>query len=207
MKLQSFLSSPRFLDRAEQVIVTILFLLLIRRVWPETFTPDEMFSMLVIISEGIVVLFIVLRRPTDQISMRFTDWALAASGTFLSLLVAPSNGAFMPMVAVPIMLTGIVIHTGAKLSLNRSFGLVAANRGVRSSGMYLFVRHPMYAGYLIADVGYLMIAPSLRNFLIYTGVAGLLVARIYAEERLLKHDKKYVDFSKQVKFRLVPGLF
>ncbi len=207
MKLPAFLNSPRFLDRAEQVIVSILFLLLTQRLWPESLSFSELVPILVLISEGIVVLFIILRRPTDQISMRFSDWLLAAVGTFFALLAGPPGELFMPMLGIPILVMGICIHLGAKLSLNRSFGLVAANRGVRSSGLYLFVRHPMYSGYLATYVGFLLVAPSLYNFVIYVIVAALLVGRIYAEERLLKEDEKYLDFSKQVRFRLVPGIF
>ena len=45
-------------------------------------------------------------------------------------------------------LTGLLVEDG-KLSLGRSFGLMPANRGVVSTGMYRLVRHPIYLGYLV----------------------------------------------------------
>lgn len=57
-------------------------------------------------------------------------------------------------------------HVGAKLCLWRSFGLVAAHRGLKAGGLYAVVRHPMYAGYVISHVGYLLVAPSWWNLAI-----------------------------------------
>jgi protein-S-isoprenylcysteine O-methyltransferase Ste14 len=37
----------------------------------------------------------------------------------------------------------------ALAALGRSFGFVAADRGLRASGPYAMVRHPVYASYLL----------------------------------------------------------
>ena len=52
------------------------------------------------------------------------------------------------------------IIIAGKLTLGRSFGLMPANRGVVSSGIYRFVRHPIYAGYLITHVAFLAAHPT-----------------------------------------------
>jgi hypothetical protein len=36
-----------------------------------------------LLSERIVVVLLLVRRPTERISMNLQDWALAAGGTFL----------------------------------------------------------------------------------------------------------------------------
>ena len=88
-----------------------------------------------------------------------------------------------------------------------SFGLVAANRGVKTSGLYRLVRHPVYAGYVLSDCGYVFENPSLRNVaLLAVGTIGQLV-RITEEERLLAGDHTYRDYCGRVRYRLIPYVY
>jgi protein-S-isoprenylcysteine O-methyltransferase Ste14 len=198
--------TPRMLDRTEQAIATGLFIFLAWRIGPSAFS--EFASALLLISEGAVVVFLMLRRPTDQISTKPIDWALAAGGTFLPLAVMPDHPAstLAPFGGL-LMLCGAIIHIGAKLSLNRSLGLVAANRGIKQKGLYKIVRHPMYAGYILSHVGFLIARPAALNFALYLVVWILLILRIRAEERILFCDPSYQDLAKRVPHRLVPGIY
>lgn len=112
--------------------------------------------------------------------MNLQDWALAASGTFLFMLVDEGGTPMLGALGAVLMLLGLVIHCSAKLSLRRSFGLVAANRGIKVGGAYRIVRHPMYAGYILAHIGFLLTSPTLWNLAVYVSGWALLVARIYA---------------------------
>jgi protein-S-isoprenylcysteine O-methyltransferase Ste14 len=47
--------------------------------------------------------------------------------------------------------------------LGRSFGLLPAQRGLVVVGPYRFVRHPIYFGYLIGHIGFLLVNFSWRN--------------------------------------------
>jgi len=199
--------SSRVLDRVEQVVALLLYAFLIHRIWPQMADPTSMLSYLLLISEGAVVLFLLIRKPTEEISMRPRDWLIATAGTFLGLLVANGGTPISVPAAAVLLMIGMLIHIGAKISLNRSFGLVAANRGVKNKGLYRFVRHPMYAGYMIAHVGFLLAHPTLRNLLIYAAVWTLLVMRIMAEERVLRGDPAYAAFAERVRWRLMPGVY
>ncbi len=198
---------PVILDRIEQVIVALLFGWLTYRIWPEDLSGLGFFPILLLVSEGLVVLFILLRRPTEQISLRVRDWLIAAAGTFCALMVGPGGEPILAELGISLLVTGTFIHIAAKLSLRRSFGLVAANRGVHVSGMYALVRHPMYAGYMITHVGYLLLAPSLWNLAIYAAAWSLLIARIFAEERVLERDEAYRALRQRVRYRLIPGVY
>lgn len=199
--------TSRVLDRVEQVVALLLYAFLVHRIWPQMADPISMLSYLLLISEGAVVLFLLIRKPTDAISMRPQDWLLATAGTFLGLLVANGGTPISVSAGAMLLMIGMLIHIGAKISLNRSFGLVAANRGVKDEGLYRFVRHPMYAGYMIAHVGFLLAHPTLRNLLIYAAVWALLVMRIMAEERVLRQDAAYAAFAERVRWRLIPGVY
>lgn len=163
---------------------------------------------LVIVSEALVVVFIVFRRFTQDMSTKPMDWLAALIGTALPMMVRPGGHSMIPpTVAIALMLGGILFSIWGKLILRRSFGLAAANRGVVRGGAYAFVRHPIYAGYVLVYIGFLLSNPTVWNALVYLGVIALLVVRILAEERVLRRDPAYADFMREVRFRLAPGLF
>jgi protein-S-isoprenylcysteine O-methyltransferase Ste14 len=196
----------RVADRVEQVVVAVLWSWLVYRAWPQAFTAEYASSVLLLVSEGVVLVFLLLRRPTDRISLKPWDWLIAAGGSFVPLLVTTTGQTFAP-IGTLLMLAGLITHIGAKLSLNLSFGLVAANRGVKQRGFYRLVRHPMYAGYILGHIGFLLVRPTWWNAGLYTLQVALLMLRIKAEERVLLTDPSYRRFAEQVRYRLLPGVY
>ena len=114
---------------------------------------------------------------------------------------------------VPAQMAGLVQCAGlawqvfAKLSLGRSFGLLPAARGIVTRGAYRFVRHPIYAGYLLAHIGFLMDNLTVRNLAILSLLYALQGVRMLREERLLLSDPAYRAYCEQVRHRLVPHVF
>jgi protein-S-isoprenylcysteine O-methyltransferase Ste14 len=91
--------------------------------------------------------------------------------------------------------------------LGRSFGVVAANRGVRCDGPYRLMRHPMYGSYLLAEVGYLFGSFSAVNLAVVVVGFAAQVFRMRAEERVLRRDEAYRRYCERVPHRLIPGVF
>ncbi len=197
--------TPRRLDRIEQVTIVALWSLL---VWRVLQSPNHM-APLVLIAETSVALFVLFRRPTERISMRLGDWLLAATATYAPLLIVPS-AELWPVLEVPavaLILFGNVVQISGKLFLRRSFGIAPANRGIKRDGLYRFVRHPIYVGYLFTHIGILLIMPSLVNLVIYAIGWWAQILRIQAEEALLTQDPDYRDYQAQTRWRLIPGLY
>jgi protein-S-isoprenylcysteine O-methyltransferase Ste14 len=102
---------------------------------------------------------------------------------------------------------GLLAIIAAKLTLGRSFGLMPANRGIVSGGIYRVVRHPIYAGYLVTHAAFLVAHPTLWNAtLLVTSDTALLVRAVY-EERTLACDPAYAAYMQQVRWRVLPGCF
>jgi len=91
--------------------------------------------------------------------------------------------------------------------LGRSFGVVPAHRGLKLAGPYRFVRHPMYAGYLLSHLAFLTMNCTWWNVGVYAVLYGLQVPRLLAEERLLDTDLRYRAYRTKVRYRLIPGIF
>jgi protein-S-isoprenylcysteine O-methyltransferase Ste14 len=73
------------------------------------------------------------------------------------------------------------------------------------TGPYRCVRHPFYLGLLLFLAGLSLWLESYAGLLALLLPGGLLVARIRVEERTLEDTLPgYVDYTKRVRFRLVP---
>jgi len=156
----------------------------------------------------VVVVLLVFRRPTRSLSRRPWDWLAGVAGSFLVLLVRPTGGtAVADAAGFALQLFGTVFQLYGKVALGRSFGIVAANRGVVSSGPYRLVRHPIYLGYLVTHAGFLLSNPSVRNVAIYAAAYLFQFARIHAEERILAQDGEYREYLRSVRYRLIPGVY
>jgi protein-S-isoprenylcysteine O-methyltransferase Ste14 len=76
---------------------------------------------------------------------------------------------------------------------------------VISTGVYGFVRHPLYLGCLLMVLGAPLLLGSLYGFII--GFIGVLVVagRIIGEENMLVNELEgYEEYKQKVKYRLVP---
>ena len=197
------------LDLVEKFLVAAFMVVLAARLVPVVIATGALPPLFLLISEGVVVLFILLRRPTRDISRRGQDWLLGLAGTLLPLLaIAPQGAPLLPLrICEAVMIAGFALQLSAKLTLRRSFGVVAANRGVKASGPYRLVRHPMYAGYATTHIGFLLAGPTLWNLAIYASVLTIAVRRIVAEERVLREDAAYRALAEKVRYRLLPLVF
>jgi protein-S-isoprenylcysteine O-methyltransferase Ste14 len=76
---------------------------------------------------------------------------------------------------------------------------------VISTGVYGFVRHPLYLGCLLLCLGAPLLLGSLYGLIISLGAVLLLVGRILGEEEMLvKELDGYDEYAQKVKYRLIP---
>jgi protein-S-isoprenylcysteine O-methyltransferase Ste14 len=102
---------------------------------------------------------------------------------------------------------GVVLALLSLLTLGRSFGFAAADRGLVERGPYRVVRHPIYAAYLVLLVGYLFQSASLPNLAVAVLVTACNVGRIRAEERVLATNPAHAAYRSHVHWRLLPGVW
>lgn len=166
-------------------------------------------DVMLLITETIMVMMVLIRRPATDLSLRSRDWVIALSATCLSLLARPV--AHEPYgwegIGTVLAILGLSTQLFAKLTLGRRFGLVAANRGICRSGPYRFVRHPIYFGYVMLHLGFFLLNPSLWNLAVFALLYSIKIPRIFAEEHLLERDPLYREYQSAVRYRLIPGLF
>ena len=82
---------------------------------------------------------------------------------------------------------------------------VVEGQTVISTGPYAIVRHPMYVGAVIMAAGTPVALGSWWGLLVVLGAIPVLAWRIQDEESLLRSDLAgYIDYARQVRYRLVP---
>jgi protein-S-isoprenylcysteine O-methyltransferase Ste14 len=193
-------------DYAERIFLLLLFGWFVSRVTPSV--VNHPYNALIMASESVTAILVMVRR-SGPMSVSLYAWLIAIAGTCMPLCVypAPVDGWLPPEIPAVMMLCGLFLSIGAKAFLRRSFGIVAANRKVQRGGPYRIMRHPMYAGYVLTQMGFFLLNPSLWNAAVYVAAWFAMVLRIEEEEKFLSQDQAYVDYMADTRWRLFPGFY
>jgi protein-S-isoprenylcysteine O-methyltransferase Ste14 len=205
----SRLDAERLGDILSRAVIIVLFSFFAVRLGADFLQTGRLTNLLLLISEMLVVALTVLRRSAATIDRSMRARLLTTVSLLGPLLVKPVQ--MIPLLPASITVAGSVIGLAiviaGKMTLGRSFGLMPANRGIVSSGVYRIVRHPIYLGYLITHVAFIFANPTAWNVAILTvGDIGLLL-RAVCEEQTLARDAQYREYQQLVRWRVCPGLF
>lgn len=103
------------------------------------------------------------------------------------------------------LLYGVVIKENVYLSRRIE---VQHNQRVVDTGVYGLVRHPMYLATIILFLSIPLILGSLVSLLVFLCYPYLISKRIESEEALLLQELEgYEDYTRKVKYRLIPYIW
>ena len=200
----------RFLaDLVARLLVGALFALLSVNLLTDFIQTQRVTGLLLLISESLVVVFTLARRPAlivDRAVGAAIVTAMSIAGPVL-LRTAKVPGVLPDVATMAISAIGLMIVIASKITLGRSFGIVPANRGVVVGGPYCVVRHPIYAGYVVTHVAFVCAHPTGWNIALVLATDTALMIRALYEERVLAKDRKYQTYCERVAWHVVPGVF
>lgn len=156
------------------------------------------------------ILVLLIARPAARASsVRPLHWVFAFSGTFLPflLLIDTTPDPRLALLAAPIQLLAMVLMVAALSTLGRGFGIIAARRVVRTTGLYSVVRHPLYAAEAVFLLSIVIGNLSVYNVFVLVLQIGCQIRRMAEEEKLLSGDPAYPAYRQRVRFRMVPGVY
>jgi protein-S-isoprenylcysteine O-methyltransferase Ste14 len=125
---------------------------------------------------------------------------------------SPELSLALKMIALVIILAGHVLGTYALME-NRYFSgtvRLQTDRGqqVVSSGPYQWIRHPGYAGALLAYLATPLFLDSIWAYLPTSLLMALFMLRTALEDRFLQDELAgYRDYANRVRYRLIPGVW
>lgn len=147
-------------------------------------------------------------RPAKMINKTPTSLIVTSLHILTPFAFSSGEGlAVAPVISGILGVVSLAISAFALLDLGSSFGIVPANRGVVSDGMYRYVRHPAYLGYLLTGLAWAIHVHTPYNYLVFLCFIGLTCLRISLEEATLDRDSAYIKYKGHNKFRLLYGIY
>jgi protein-S-isoprenylcysteine O-methyltransferase Ste14 len=201
-------SFARIWSLATNILLGALFALFAYAAFKTWQQSGQIQALILAFQEALIVGLAITRHQSTVESRSAWDWLVALIGTGAPLLQRSEEALpFLEPIGLALQLVGAVLATIAVISLGRSFGIVAANRGVRTAGLYRFVRHPLYGSYMVGYLGFLLGNLSVRNILLIVLTVLCQYARTLAEERILLQDPQYRAYAQRVRYRFIPYIF
>ena len=198
-----------YADMCARVMIVSLFTLMAVRIGADFVETGRLTGLLLLASETLVVVFTVFRRNPSRVDRSLRARVLTTISMMGPPLIRPASVAALAPEAVTVIVTaaGLLVVIAGKMSLGRSFGLMPANRGIVSTGLYRRVRHPIYAGYLVTHIGFLAANPTIWNATMLVLADLALLMRAKCEEQTLARDPAYREYLGRVRWRVLPGAF
>jgi protein-S-isoprenylcysteine O-methyltransferase Ste14 len=198
-----------YADTCARVMIVSLFTLMAVRIGADFVETGRLTGLLLLAGETLVVVFTVIRRSPSIVDRSIRARVLTTISMMGPPLIRPASvEALAPeLVTVIISAAGLTFAIAGKVSLGRSFGLMPANRGIVSTGLYRLVRHPIYMGYLITHVAFLAANPTMWNTAMLVVADLALLMRAKCEEQTLARDPAYRAYLGRVRWRVLPGAF
>ena len=196
-------------DRVARILIIALFSFMAVRIGADFLATGRLTGPLLLASEALVVVLTVFRRAPAVVDRSVRARVLTLLSMLGPPLVRPASVATLApeVITVGVSAIGLLVVIAGKMSLGRSFGLIPANRGIVSTGLYRVVRHPIYLGYLITHVAFVAANPTVWNISLLLTADIALLARAVCEERTLARDEAYRSYQTRVRWRVVPGFF
>lgn len=164
-------------------------------------------NLFVLFRRFLFAVFFISRKTPKETNLSPRDWLVAFCGSYMQNFLVPAPAGSDSIVIYAFQALGFVICIAGVMSLNESWGIVAANRGIKSSGIYRFVRHPIYAGYFIEAGAFLAQHLTIQNIIVMLIWTMFQLRRIVLEEQYLSQDEAYRTYRQKVRWRLIPFVY
>lgn len=200
--------SGKRIDYLRLATIVLFVVLLSRTIFSLTHKLHYLLVLQGVYELGVIFLCLIQLRAR-KLDMSPTAFIFVGVHLILPMLYS-TEGAISPLGIYPLLfvIAGFAFSIFSLLDLSAYFGVLPAFRGVRSTGMYRYLRHPAYAGYVISSLGVCMSLFSERNVLIFLCYVLFTVLRINLEESLLSSSSdEYITYKSRVRYRLVPGVY
>lgn len=154
--------------------------------WHQT---QLIFFLLLVLRDFAAGYFFLKRTPAEKKSGKAMSVLAYVSSAMPLIYLSPSTADKALLFSSDIMaILGFLIVVLATIELGTSIGISPAKREYVKTGIYKWLKHPMYTGYFVSEVGLVLINPT--NLVIFLLSSGLYFMRASSEKRILSFNFK-----------------
>lgn len=198
--------ASRFWEWVARALLALFYLLMAHRFAVSYAESRRISSLLILVASTVMIVIYLTRRHASLVTTDPLAWGAALAGTWFTLLLTPAEGGEY-LAGQALQAIGVAMQIIAVMSLARSFGIVPANRGIKTGGLYRVVRHPLYTAYLLSNTGFLINQFSVRNLVVLVIWMCFQLQRVHFEEKFLEADPNYRTYMGETRWRLVPLVY
>ena len=159
----------------------------------------------------VLLMLFLIRHPRRGARSPVLGRLIALAGTFLPLWISALSWRHTAPGLLTVSLAtswmGMVGMLIALASLGRCFGLFPEVRGLVTTGLYKWIRHPLYLSEAVMVLGVLLPVFSWRAAAAYALWLGMQIWRLYREEDALERVFPEYEAYRQRTWRLLPGVW
>lgn len=163
--------------------------------------------LILLIFNSMIVVTAMIRRPPERVSLSAFDITVTMIGTYSVLFFVGSSAQQENIFLQFLGIVGLIISVTGFVFLNKSFGLLPADRGIIKGGIYKLIRHPIYAGYFISNSCFLAQNFTVYNIIVFSCFVICETTRLLREEKLLKQNPDYLKYTKETRWRILPYIW
>lgn len=151
--------------------------------WQQT---HLVFFLLLVLRDFVAAYFFLKREEAQQKSGRLVSVVAYVSSAIPLMYFGPNGASKEILLASDILaIVGFLIVALATIELGTSIGISPAKRTLVKTGIYKWISHPMYVGYVMAELGMSLL--NRQNILIFSASIILYFSRGNIEARLLSN--------------------
>lgn len=203
---QKFRPPPLVLEALMKIMAMAATAWFAVRIWDSYQLSHNPVLLLMLAAETLTMILIVAAKFTDTRNFSPIPVVVTMLASFYFFVIGLDGGLKLipDTLSAVVMVVAILWQIYAKIYLGRSFGLLPACRTVVETGPYRIVRHPIYLGYFVAHMGFLLNNFSWWNVKVFALLYLLQFCRIHYEEQVLSKNPQYVEYKNKVKYRFIP---
>lgn len=185
-----------------------------RVLWPLNIIKAMDFShnILIFCFYVLVILLYFLRTSANFTIQSWSPRIIAIMASiapfFIPILVKEvSKNLLLIIISNIIMISGMTFSIYALFILGKNFSIIPQARGLVQRGPYRIVRHPLYAGELVALLGIVVARFTLLTVILFLLIAACQIYRAEQEESLLASQFPEYESYRLKTSRFIPGIF
>lgn len=152
--------------------------------WHQT---QLVFFLLLVLRDFVAAYFFLKRNQTQVKATRLQSVLAYLSSAMPLVYFSPSEDVKMFfLISNLLSIVGFLLVSLATIELGQSIGISPANRGYVRTGIYRYIKHPMYWGYLVSEVGMVFLNPL--NGVLLVVSCSMYFLRARCEEKALNTD-------------------